>query len=123
MTPAEKKRETYRRWYARNRDTGKARSAAYRKANPDKVMSYNHKNSKFTFALFTVAIDMQNSCCAICLVPFSTLPKRSIHADHDHTTGRPRGVLCQKCNHGLGLFKDDPGILVSAIRYLKEPTL
>lgn len=41
--------------------------------------------------------------------------------DHDHDTGAVRGVLCQFCNVGLGMFRDNIEALESAISYLKEP--
>lgn len=39
--------------------------------------------------------------------------------DHDHDTGAVRAALCVRCNHGLGLFEDDPNLLASAIKYLE----
>ena len=40
--------------------------------------------------------------------------------DHDHKTGKIRGVLCPNCNRALGLFQDNVEILKEAIRYLEQ---
>ena len=40
--------------------------------------------------------------------------------DHDHNTGKVRGLLCISCNTGVGLFKDSPVILTGAVRYLED---
>jgi len=45
-----------------------------------------------------------------------------MHVDHDHKTGKIRGLLCKRCNVGMGYFKDDPSILKKAVRYLEENT-
>jgi hypothetical protein len=63
--------------------------------------------------------DMQNGKCAICKVDF-TASGRAPHADHDHATWIPRGLLCAGCNTGLGMFKESPEALAAAIKYLKE---
>ena len=40
--------------------------------------------------------------------------------DHCHTTNRVRGMLCARCNTGIGSFKDNPELLLNAIRYIKS---
>lgn len=62
----------------------------------------------------------QEGRCAICGDP-PTDGKR-LHVDHCHTTGQPRGLLCTRCNPGLGYFRDNPALLSAAIDYLKETT-
>jgi hypothetical protein len=61
---------------------------------------------------------MSSDSCSICKKFFSRLVKPVI--DHCHSTGRVRGLICYKCNLGLGLFFDDPKILKEAIKYLSE---
>ena len=42
------------------------------------------------------------------------------HVDHDHETGRARGLLCNECNHLVGDAKERPEVLLSAIQYLAK---
>jgi hypothetical protein len=55
--------------------------------------------------------------CAICGT-HDPGTKRRMHVDHDHATGKVRGVLCPLCNVGLGHFKDSPALLAKAAQYL-----
>jgi hypothetical protein len=65
-------------------------------------------------------LNNQNGNCAICNNPESFNGKKRLAVDHDHKTGRIRGLLCSNCNLGLGLFKDDKKALNSAITYLTK---
>jgi hypothetical protein len=58
----------------------------------------------------------QDSNCIICKKELSS----ESNIDHDHITGKIRGVLCGKCNKGLGLFNDDVNALKNAIKYLNN---
>lgn len=59
--------------------------------------------------------EMQNNRCLICKKEFEQLT-----VDHNHQTKSVRGLLCQKCNSGLGLFEDCIEFLESAILYLRR---
>ncbi|MFH2072374.1 MAG: endonuclease VII domain-containing protein [Actinomycetota bacterium] len=72
----------------------------------------SHYNlSKRTFV--TMVID-QRGLCAIC-----GNGTRMLVIDHDHMTGRVRGLLCSQCNTAIGLLQDDPTLLSSAGTYLQ----
>lgn len=58
----------------------------------------------------------QNYVCAICFE--SELHQRNLAVDHNHKTGKVRGLLCQRCNTLLGLGEDNLGILRNATEYL-----
>ena len=61
----------------------------------------------------------QNGGCAICgAVPTD----RPLSVDHSHHTDKVRGLLCSRCNSGIGFFKDNPNLLRNAVNYLIPPT-
>ena len=64
----------------------------------------------------------QNGCCAICETHICSTG-RSLAVDHDHETGKVRGLLCSNCNTALGKFKDNKLILQKAIDYLNHHDL
>jgi hypothetical protein len=61
----------------------------------------------------------QDFKCAICSVHLSDV-KKSFAVDHDHATGKVRGLLCDLCNRALGQFKDNIDNLKAAINYLEK---
>lgn len=63
-------------------------------------------------------IKAQDSCCPIC--GKNIVNDKTSHVDHDHKTGKLRGVLCMSCNAGMGLLGDSELILNNAIRYLRR---
>jgi len=62
----------------------------------------------------------QGGVCAICGGSGKSLRFRRLVVDHCHATGRIRGLLCSRCNRGLGYFDDDVARFKSAIVYLKN---
>ena len=66
--------------------------------------------------------EAQGGRCAICRQP-ETHRDRSgsvqpLGVDHDHRTGKVRGLLCHSCNTALGYFRDDPALLTAAAEYV-----
>jgi 5-methylcytosine-specific restriction endonuclease McrA len=61
----------------------------------------------------------QDSKCKICGSTEFGIKRNVPHIDHDHATGKIRGLLCCHCNIGLGCFKDNVESLKSAIKYLE----
>jgi len=101
--------------------------AKWKRENPEKhALSYqSYKDSggvKFSRLLrkygitrtdYESMLDSQGGGCAIC----GSRPDL-LCVDHDHLTGKVRGLLCSTCNKGLGHFCDDPGLLGRATNYL-----
>jgi hypothetical protein len=65
--------------------------------------------------------DSQNGCCATCYKKLDVggIRTKAPCIDHDHETGKVRGILCDFCNRALGDVKDDIKTLKSLIRYLE----
>jgi len=66
--------------------------------------------------------DSQEGSCAICSIPFANYQNdlNSVHTDHDHETGKIRGLLCRSCNVGIGCFNDDLSLMARAVSYLEN---
>jgi uncharacterized protein YbaR (Trm112 family) len=62
--------------------------------------------------------EKQNMVCKICKQECKT--KLSLSVDHDHATGKIRGLLCNRCNRAIGMFEDSPELLKMAARYLEN---
>jgi len=110
-------RENNRRWNRNNRarfNENKRRSA---RNNPDSTKNAQLR-IKFNITLeqYNQLFYLQNYKCAICNDECKT--GRKLAVDHDHKTGKIRGLLCMNCNNGLGKFKDSCDLLSKAISYL-----
>ena len=106
-----------RRWADANpgllRDSARARYAA----NPPK---HRAKNRLYLYGMtpdeYREQVIGQTGRCLICL----RVPDHNLHVDHDHQTGKIRGLLCNQCNRGMGLLRDDPKVAHSAAAYLER---
>ena len=67
---------------------------------------------------FSALSAAQGDVCAICGSKCGNYSRLSV--DHDHETGAIRGLLCNTCNRGVGLMKDNPAVLRAAAEYLEK---
>ena len=65
----------------------------------------------------TRMLSEQKGRCPICRTPITA---DNLNVDHDHSDGRVRGLLCDRCNRTIGLLKDDAAVVRSAIRYVSR---
>jgi hypothetical protein len=126
----EKINQQTKKWKEENKDKAYAAGNEWRKNNADKVKKYNRasslrKNFGIEIEDYEVLLASQNGVCAICLEAESYIHKATgkparLAVDHCHANGKVRKLLCKACNNGLGLFRDNPELLLKAADYLKE---
>jgi hypothetical protein len=94
----------------------------YKLKNP-----HGSKLRKYGLSLqqYNEMLSRQNDTCAICLqketyIPNGKTSPQSLSIDHDHKTGKVRGLLCYACNLAIGLLKDNPDAANRAAAYLTQ---
>lgn len=88
-----------------------------------KWKSFIKRTYGITYKDYYKLLDDQGNKCAICNsvgVNNSRITSGKLFIDHCHATGKIRGLLCSKCNHGIGLLNDDVDLLHKAINYLNK---
>ena len=98
-------RSHMREWRAKNPERNKQTS---RRAKIKKAYSISLEEYDKIFK-------SQGGLCAIC---YDSEKGKRLAVDHCHSTGKIRGLLCQTCNRGLGMFYDNPVLLRRAISYV-----
>jgi Recombination endonuclease VII len=121
-----------KQWYLRNREHVIARVKVWQRANPERVKATRDAarprrraidrdaHLRRTFGLtsdqYAAMLADQGGGCALC--GRTPPPGRSLHVDHHDATGVVRGLLCFRCNAGIGQFREDTLRLADAIVYL-----
>lgn len=115
----------YRRHYCVNcaRDTYRSRDAVrgrrVRVFNPEQQKDRRlMKQYAVSLLEFREMLASQQWKCSICQMEFEA--ERDACVDHSHSTGAVRGLLCNFCNTGIGLFRENAVFLASAIEYIKK---
>jgi hypothetical protein len=122
--------------YVANPAPAKARARRWQQANPEQVNAYyrarrlkpevklkeraGHLMRKYgmTIEQYDAMLEAQGGGCFIC----GRAPREdiSLHVDHDHSTGKVRGILCFCCNNALADFQEDVQLLAKAAAYLDQ---
>jgi len=111
-------KERKQKWYLENKERVRKQGKKWYQNNNSHAMDRNlQKAYGITLAQYNELLQKQNACCAICARPSDKMKKR-LGVDHNHETGKIRGLLCFDCNYGLGYFKDNSSFLSRAISYL-----
>lgn len=104
------------------------RNHKYYLDNPEKCKRLKRKSDLkkqygLTIEDIKIMLKNQNYKCAICgreIFLHGSSKELTAHVDHDHKTGKVRGLLCNACNTGIGLLKDSPLFLANALKYLEN---
>ena len=107
----------HKRWRDANPDKVKAAGARYRNAHKTEIRARAIlKSYGLSQQAYQDLIAHQSNKCALCYRSFDEFTP---HIDHDHATGKVRGLLCMKCNTALGVLGDSVEALERVLRYLK----
>lgn len=110
--------ELAKAWKTQNPDRVREQSRNWKAKHPEKAAGYKRKSAYgISVAEFESLVCKQGNLCGICRGPM--VPSKNQHVDHNHETGEIRGLLCSKCNTGLGLLGDSPELLRAAAAYLE----
>ena len=120
----EKKRVNSRKHYFNNKGSVISKVRKYQSLHPAVCIKAGRKwylkRYNLTEEIYQKILLLQNNQCAICQ---KETPGKLLHVDHNHSSGKIRGLLCAKCNAGLGLFADSSILLQKASTYLREDGL
>ena len=110
--------EQMREWRRTHPGRDAAIARKYRKKNRLGILKEQLKRYYgISLEVWNSLMESQGGKCAIC----GGVPVQSrLCVDHDHKTGRIRGLLCRKCNAALGLFSDSRELLKKADEYLSQ---
>jgi hypothetical protein len=124
-THPERVKDAQADWYARNRIAAGETAAKWKKENPERIFE-RHISRKYSLTLadYNRMLEDQGGVCKICKDPPTQKTRDGaivrLAVDHNHVTGKVRGLLCRPCNLVIGNAREKVTILKGAIFYLEE---
>lgn len=122
-----RKRKPMSEYYWRNNASKKSRQRRCKPCHGKNVRANSDRKAvrrKMAYGLTAAGFDQlwreQAGRCAICRDELDREADRSVNVDHCHFDEQVRGLLCTRCNTGLGHFRDDPELLWAAAAYLMK---
>ena len=135
----EKQRLQNKAYMDANREQRRAYEKKYRADHGDKLRAYDAKyhrdarkknpqwtrsrqlwqNYKITLEDYEALLAAQGGHCAMCPAAPDAQYHGVLHVDHDHGTGRVRGLLCHHCNTAIGLLREDANAAARMAQYLR----
>lgn len=122
------RRKAYKaRYYQKNKTRILKRNHEYYLNNTEKVEAQKFKYYlRYKFGIepehYSQMLEKQGHKCAICgyIPPEEASSVEKLYVDHNHATGKVRGLICMNCNSALGHFRDNLTILENAVKYLEN---
>src|ERR1700731_315226 len=106
-------------WHKRNPEKAKAYHKLWYKANSHKFREYNlRRNFGISESEYQILLKRQNGTCVFCSRTTSAKGRR-LAVDHDHITGKVRGLLCGPHNRAIGMLGDTIEGIQKVLDYLK----
>ncbi len=103
-----------------------ARATLRRNAFENREEVYNRRHSasrlngkSFTYKDYLRLKTEQKNVCPLCLTTCKDTAKNRLVADHDHVTGKIRGLICNRCNYTIGWIEQDPEKIRKMFKYLE----
>ena len=106
--------------YKLNPEQKREAGRQYRKAHPDRQRATNLRRYGMTPGEFDAMLASQGGVCAACGTDEPHHVSGRFCVDHDHTTGKVRGILCHHCNALIGHAWDCVDVLLAAAEYLRR---
>ncbi len=110
-----------KKWWKKGIVKHREKARLWYQNNPYKSRLFNWRKQgvKISIEEYKNLVISQNGLCAICKQHENTCSTK-LCVDHDHKTGKIRGLLCRDCNSGLGHFHEIKESLTKAIEYLEK---